>query len=197
MSGPEPTDSDEVTAESDGASDDASAGSGSASDGTSAESGSVTDGNGSSPALSPSRAAVADRLSTCESVLEVGIGRRPGVAAALAVRGVDVTAVDIHDRSVPDGIRFLRDDIVERAAQLSDGGSRARTVNGANGGDAAHYRVDAIYALNLPPELQRPTRTVARAVDAACLFTTLGGDPATVPATAASLGRETLYVARD
>lgn len=196
MSGPEPTDSDEVTADSDGASDDASAGSGSASGGTSAETGRATDGKGSSPALSPSRAAVADRLSTCESVLEVGIGRRPGVAAALAVRGVDVTAVDVRDRPVPDSVRFLRDDVVERAARLSDDGSPARTVDGENEGDAAHYRVDAIYALNLPPELQRPTRTVARAVDAACLFTTLGGDPATVPVTTVSLGRETLYVAR-
>lgn len=185
MSGPEPTDSGGVTADPDRESDASTA------------SGSATHERRSTPALSPSRAAVADRLATYESVLEVGIGRRPGVAAALAERGVDVTAVDVHGCSVPDGVQFLQDDVVERAARLSDDRSTEPTVGGENEGDAAHYRVDAIYALNLPPELQRPTRTVARAVDAACLFTTLGGDPATVPVTTASLGRETLYVARD
>jgi uncharacterized UPF0146 family protein len=139
----------------------------------------------------PARASIADRLAGDNAVLEVGIGRRPGVARTLAHRNVDVRVVDVHDRSVPDSVEFVRDDIVDRARRLEEAGQSADDVL------TAAYRVDAIYGLNLPPELQRPGLQIARAVDAAFLFTTLGGDPATVPTRRESIGRDTLYIARD
>lgn len=56
------------------------------------------------------------------------------------------------------------------------------------------YRgADLVYARNLPPELQRPTWAVARAVNADCAFTTLGGDPAFGPVRPEALPGTTLY----
>jgi Uncharacterized protein conserved in archaea len=54
---------------------------------------------------------------------------------------------------------------------------------------------EAIYGLNLPPELHGPALELAGDVDADLLFTTLGGDPPAVPVTAETLPVETLYVA--
>jgi hypothetical protein len=121
----------------------------------------------------PSGALVA-RLEDHGRALEVGVGRRPDVAHALAARGVDVTATDVHERPTPDGVRFVRDDVTDPTL--------------------AHYRgAGVVYALNCPPELQRPLVDVARRVGAACYFTTLGADPAVVPATRESLPGETLF----
>lgn len=136
--------------------------------------------------LPPARAALLDRLADYDSLLEVGVGRRPGVAAALAARDRDVTATDVHERDVPAGVRFVRDDVVAAAERVADGESP---------GD--HYRVAAIYALDLPPELHRPARRVARAVDAAFLFTTLGCDQPAVPVSRERAATETLFVAAD
>ncbi|AUV80572.1 hypothetical protein C2R22_01925 [Salinigranum rubrum] len=131
-------------------------------------------------------AALADYLSRYGRVVEVGIGRRTDVAATLVDRGTEVTATDVHPRPVPDGVRFVRDDIVVRAERDAPPGPP--------------YAVDAVYALNLPPELHRPTRDVAHAAGADFLFTTLGGDPPTVPVERVTLdteaGVETLYVSR-
>ncbi|WP_440763376.1 UPF0146 family protein [Natronorubrum sp. DTA7] len=118
-----------------------------------------------------------ETLSEYERVVEVGIGRRTDVAAALANRGVDVTATDIHGRESPETVRFVRDDIVDP--------------------DLERYAdADAIYALNLPPELHRPTLEVAREVGADFLFTTLGGDQPAVPVERRTVDAGTLYVAR-
>ena len=54
---------------------------------------------------------------------------------------------------------------------------------------------DAIYALRLPPDLQRDVWRTARAVDADLLFTTLGGDPALVPSEPRTVAEGTLFVA--
>lgn len=118
-----------------------------------------------------------DALTAYDRVVEVGIGRRTDVAAALAERGVSVTATDVHDRDVPDGVRFARDDIVAPEPSV-------------------YADADAIYARNLPPELHRPTLEVARAVDAEFLFTTLGGDQPTIPVERRTIETGTLYVAR-
>ena len=133
-------------------------------------------------------AALVARFSAYSSAVEVGIGRRPTVAAALADAGVAVTATDVVDRRESDGVdlppsvSFVRDDVVA-ASERADPGEP--------------YHVDLVYGLNLPPELHRPTLRVARAVDADFLFTTLGYDSAAVPAATESLpGGETLYVAR-
>lgn len=128
------------------------------------------------------REAVAARLARYDHLLEVGIGRRPDVAAALAAAGKDVTATDVHERTVPGGVAFAVDDVVAAAAR-EDPGER--------------YRVDAVYALNAPPELHRAIRDVARAAGADCLFTTLGGDGPEVPVERETVGRGTLFVAVD
>jgi uncharacterized UPF0146 family protein len=134
--------------------------------------------------VTATRTALADRLADYDSLVEVGIGRRPEVAAALADAGADVTATDVFDAPVPDGVRFVRDDVVERAAGL----------DGDHPGDP--YRVDAVYGLNLPAELQTPARDVARAAGADFRFTTLGFEEPVVPVERERVGRETLYLAR-
>ncbi|USZ69311.1 UPF0146 family protein [Halorussus salilacus] len=124
------------------------------------------------------RDALADRLSGFETLVEVGIGRRTDVAAALADAGKTVTATDVHVREVPAGVRFVEDDLWDP--------------------DPAVYRdADAIYALNLPPELHGPAREAARRADAALLFTTLGGDGPAIPVERETLPGETLFVARE
>jgi uncharacterized UPF0146 family protein len=122
------------------------------------------------------------RLSGYGSAVEIGIGRRHGVAAGLVDAGTVVAATDVVDRDVPPGVRFVRDDIVT-ASERADPG--------------AVYDAAVIYGLNLPPELHRPTRDVANAVGAAFLFTTLGGDPPSVPCSREPIeAGETLYEAR-
>ncbi|SEO52664.1 hypothetical protein SAMN04487948_10378 [Halogranum amylolyticum] len=128
------------------------------------------------------RDALAARLARYDTLLEVGVGRNPDVAAALAAAGKTVTATDVYEVDVPDGVRFVRDDVVARSKR-SDLGPL--------------YCVDAIYALNLPAELQRPTRDVARRVDAEFVFTTLGYEEPTIPVRRETVGRETLYTAVD
>jgi hypothetical protein len=120
--------------------------------------------------------ALADRLAAAaESVVEVGVGNRPTVAAALADRGVTVTATDIERRSVPVGVEFVVDDVTDPQRAIYEG-------------------TDVVYARNLPPELHRPMRAIARDVGAACWFTTLGGDPPAVPVEREQLpGGVTLY----
>lgn len=111
--------------------------------------------------------------------MEVGVGNRPDVAGTLAGRTRDVVATDVSERPVPDGVTFVRDDVTDP--------------------DPAVYRdADAVYALNCPPELQRPTRDLAHRIGAEFLFTTLGADPVLVPATPTTLadGR-TLFEATD
>jgi len=118
--------------------------------------------------------ALVDRLARYDDLVEVGIGSRPGVAAALADRGRTVTATDVREREVPAGVRFVRDDVTDP--------------------DPAVYRgADAVYALNCPPELQRPLSAAARTADADCLFTTLGTDPAVVDTAPETLPDGTLF----
>ncbi len=135
------------------------------------------------PVSDARRPAIARKLAGFGRLCEVGIGGRPAVAAALARDGRTVVATDVVDRPAPEGVRFVRDDVVAAAGRDDPG-------------DA--YRADCVYALNSPPELHRSLLAVARRVDAACAFTTLGGDPPAVDATPHALdGGDTLYVARD
>ena len=128
------------------------------------------------------RDALVTRLQRYERVVEVGIGRSSAVAAALADAGVDVVAVDIYDVPVPEGVRFVRDDVVARADAPVLG---------------PYEGADAIYALNLPVELHRPTARVAHRAGAAFLFTTLGYDEPSIPVRRESIPGDTLYVADD
>jgi uncharacterized UPF0146 family protein len=118
-----------------------------------------------------------DHLVGYERVVEIGIGRRTDLARALAEAGVSVTATDVHDRDVPEGVAFVRDDVVDPEPSIYAG-------------------ADAIYARNLPPELHRPALAVARDAGADFLFTTLGGDQPTVPVERTTIEEGTLFVAR-
>ena len=126
--------------------------------------------------------ALIDRLSGYTSAVEVGVGRRHAVAAGLVNAGVAVTVTDVVECDVPPGVGFVQDDIVTASERRDPG---------------ATYDADAIYGLNLPPELHRPTLAVARGADTEFLFTTLGGDPPVVPCDIESTADGgTLYVAR-
>ena len=122
--------------------------------------------------------ALFDYLREYDRVVEVGIGRRADLAGRLAQVGVAVTATDVYSREVPDGVRFVRDDVVDPDLEV-------------------YADADAIYARNLPPELHRPALEAARAVGADFLFTTLGGDQPTVPVERKTIREGTLYVVRD
>jgi uncharacterized UPF0146 family protein len=121
------------------------------------------------------REALVSRLSDYERVVEIGIGRRTGVARALAAAGLSVVATDIRWRAVPPGVRFVVDDVTDPDRSV-------------------YADADALYARNLPPELQRPALSLARDVGAPLLFTTLGTDPAVVPASREPIPRGTLFV---
>ncbi|WP_436936122.1 UPF0146 family protein [Halovenus marina] len=120
------------------------------------------------------RDTLVSRLSDYDSAVEIGVGNRPGLTRELADAGASVTATDIHERSVPDGVEFVRDDVTDPEI-------------------AVYADADVVYARNLPPELHRPTSAVARQVGADCLFTTLGGDPPLVPVSRDPLPSGTLY----
>lgn len=122
------------------------------------------------------RDALVSRLSAVDGAVEVGIGRRTDVAAELADSGVHVTATDVRQRSVPDGVDFVVDDVTAPDVSVYAG-------------------ADLIYGLNLPPELQEPAAAVAREVGATFRFTTLGGDPAVVRVRRDSIPGDTLYTA--
>jgi uncharacterized UPF0146 family protein len=151
----------------------------------------------------PSRRALVGALARYDRLVEVGVGRRPDVARALADRGAEVVAVDVAvagaareaaDETGPDGPGTLRvvagdvtalataDDAAVRAAlglgvgadSAGDGTASAEGADGVAG-------VDAVYARNLPAEIQRPTVALAERLDAACLFTTLGFEEPVVP----------------
>jgi hypothetical protein len=127
--------------------------------------------------LHQSCAAVVTRLEGYERAVEVGIGRRTAVAAGLAERGVEVVATDVRECETPPGVRFAREDVADP--------------------DPDRYgRADVVYALNCPPELQRPLRDAARLGNADCFFTTLGTDPAIVEAHPETLEGETLFRVR-
>lgn len=90
-----------------------------------------------------------------------------------------VTATDVVARRVPDGVRFVRDDLT----------SPDRSIYA----DAA-----GLYALNLPEELHRPALELAVAVDAALAFTTLGNEsPVVSVERRETLPGETLFWVRE
>ena len=167
---------------------------------------------------SPSRRALVAELDRFDRLLEVGSGDRLGVADSLADRGRDVIAIDVavDEGAGDDGAREedgagAEDGSGEDGGAGDDGGTRRsagslRVRHGdvvvlANATDpssaiGASGGIDAVYARRLPAELHRPTVELARRLDAACLFTTLGFEEPVVPVERRSLPDTTLYVAR-
>ncbi|MDZ7745293.1 MAG: UPF0146 family protein [Halobacteriales archaeon] len=118
---------------------------------------------------------VATLAADASRAIEVGIGNRTDIAAGLTKQGVAVTATDVVARDVPEGVRFVRDDVTDPDPTV-------------------YADADIIYALNCPPELQGPLVAVARAAGARWAFTTLGGDPVLVDARPKTLPQETLFI---
>lgn len=116
-------------------------------------------------------------LGAFDRVVEIGIGRRFEVAQTLARGGVQVTATDVVERSVPPSVAFVTDDVTQPTR-------------------AVYADADAIYALRLPPELQRPAAELAASVEIPLLFTTLGADPTVIEATRRPIRAGTLFVRR-
>lgn len=112
-----------------------------------------------------------------DRVVEVGIGHRTDLAATLRDRGVQVTATDVTECAVPPGVEFVQDDVTQPSR-------------------AVYAAAEAIYALRLPPELQRPAAELAATVDVPLFFTTLGGDPTVIEATRRTVQSGTLFVRR-
>jgi len=125
------------------------------------------------PAAAHARS-VADALAGYDPVVEVGIGRRTDVAARLHDRGTRVVAVDRRAVETPDGVCLLRDDVTDPRL-------------------GAYPDAEAVYALNLPPDLHAPVVDLARALGADLAFTTLGTDPTAVRTTPESVAGGTLH----
>lgn len=131
----------------------------------------------------PADPLIVRRLRHADSLLEIGIGDRTGVAAGLVAAGADVHATDVRPVSVPDGVRFRIEDVT--------------TVEQPD----SFHEVDVVYALNCPPDLHGPILALARVAGAAFQFTTLGYDEPAIPVERESLGggadpRVTLYTAK-
>ena len=165
---------------------------------------------------SPTNHTLVSELSRADRLLEVGIGRRPDVARALAERGCEVIAIDVdeavlemHGEEIGADDRSCRTcygDVVTLANAPDPIASLPIDVDAANDDALAEGRpedatdetgIDAVYALNLPAELQRPTVDLARRLDAACSFTTLGFEEPAVPVRRRSVDGDTLYVAHE
>jgi uncharacterized UPF0146 family protein len=124
--------------------------------------------------ISPRCGALCARLGAYDPLVEIGIGRRPEVAAALAARGSTVIATDVEPRDIPETVTFRRDDAFDPDLGVYADGA-------------------AIYALNCPPELHEPIRAIARAVEVPFLFTTLGADAPSIPAMIETIPGDTLF----
>jgi uncharacterized UPF0146 family protein len=152
--------------------------------------------------VSPSRPALVEALAGHDRLLEVGVGDRPGVGRSLADRGRDVVAIDV---AVGEPALAAADETDGPGVAGSLLVAEADVLDLAEGTDCEIESVlrgpsdefDAVYARNLPAELQRPTVALAERLDAACLFTTLGFEEPTVPVRRRSLPEGTVYVARE
>ena len=131
---------------------------------------------------------LADRLAGYDSLLEVGVGRRPDIAAALADAGSRVVAIDVDPEVVAEARAGAQTDVTVIHADVVSLADQQQLP--------FEYDVDAVYARNLPAELQRPSQQLARRVDADLLFTTLGFEEPVIPVERDHLERDVLYVVR-
>jgi len=123
------------------------------------------------------RSALVERFGQFEPVIELAIGRRAGVARALA-ETTSVIATDRIDRATPSGIEFIRDDLTDPKPAL-------------------YAPAAVMYALNLPEELHRPALELAETVNTPLALTTLGNESPIVPVERReTLPHETLFWAR-
>lgn len=116
-------------------------------------------------------------LEEADHLVELGIGARSDLAATLVRRGIAVTAVDIEDQPVPEGVQFVRDDLTDPTLSV-------------------YANADVLYAQRLPPDLHVVARELARQVDSDLVFTTLGFEEPAIPVERMSTPSETWFRAR-
>lgn len=135
----------------------------------------------------PARREIATELAVYDSLLEVGIGRRPEVATELADAGCSVIAIDTNPETVSAATSRIPPSVTVREADIIALANRDSVPD--------VYHVDAVYGVNLPGELQTPAKTLAARIDADFIFTTLGFEEPLVPVEQRSLDNSVLYVA--
>lgn len=152
-------------------------------------------------------------LGDADSLLEVGIGNRPGVARELSTRGCAVVAIDltIGERTretasavptslteisahSPGSVRVVEADIhtLVQSDRNSPPTSNSPSPSGPDDTPCA-VGFDAVYGCHVPAELQRLMVTLARQLGADCVFTTLGFEEPVVPVERLTRPHSTLY----
>ena len=110
--------------------------------------------------------------------VEVGVGRRPKTAAALAERGFTVVCTDVEPRETPDTVEFRVDDVREPDLEIY----RDATV---------------IYSIRPPYEIHRALADVADSVDADLVVAPLGNETTPLDHELVNVDGEPLYVVGD
>ncbi|MFB6310386.1 MAG: UPF0146 family protein [Salinirussus sp.] len=120
------------------------------------------------------RDAFAARLAGANRLVELAVGTRTDLAAILAARGIEIRVTDIRERAVPSNVEFVRDDLTDPDTTV-------------------YADADALYARNLPAELQSPARDLARTIDTPLWFTTLGMEEPVIPVDREVIPGDTLF----
>lgn len=105
--------------------------------------------------------AAVELFSWAGTAVELAIGDRDDVAAALSREGVSVLATDIEEQILSESVRFVQDDLLNPVLPL-------------------YAEADVLYARRLPEELQPAAVRIARHSEAPLYFTTLGFEVPTV-----------------
>lgn len=110
-----------------------------------------------------------------DRAVEVGVGRRPETAAALAERGFTVVCTDVEPRETPGDVEFHVDDVRDPDLDL--------------------YRdADVVYSIRPPYEIHRPLAEVAAAVGVDLVVVPLGNEETPLEHELVNVDAETLYV---
>lgn len=107
--------------------------------------------------------------------VEVGVGRRPETATALAERGFDVVCTDVEPRETPTEVEFQVDDVRDPDIDLYRG-------------------ADVVYSVRPPYEIHRPLAEVAAEVGVDLVIVPLGNEETPLGHRLVNVDGETLYV---
>ncbi len=107
--------------------------------------------------------------------VEVGVGRRPETAAALAERGFEVVCTDVEPRETPAEVEFQVDDVREPTLHL-------------------YLDADVVYSVRPPYEIHRPLAEVAAEAGTALVIVPLGNEETPLEHELVNVEGDTLYV---
>jgi hypothetical protein len=125
-------------------------------------------------------------------------GVSPGERAADTSASENAPPADDRDGSlvVRHGDVLALADAADPLTAVTEGASAGSRPDTQGVVDRAGDGFDAVYARRLPAELQSPTTRLARRIDAACVFTTLGFEEPVVPVERRSHSGATVYAWR-